>query len=243
MLYEQKVDFMIEFSDMDILNFLKTVGYLKSFSEDSLDKISKISRVEFYEKKSIIFTEVEKGKHIYMVKKGRVKILKLSPSGREFIIKMMKEGDVFAESLLFKNGNYPATAETMEDTFLIVIPKSKLEELIITDNVVAVDFVKTMARRLAFLSKKMENLTMDNSVGKVIFLILDLLRKDCDGTSKKQRVVLDVKRKDLANMINISRENFERILSYLSKLKLIGVEKSEIFVKDVEGLKKMMYQG
>ena len=170
-----------------------------------------------------------------------VKLLKMSPCGREFIIKIMKDGDIFAESLLFENGNYPATAETMEDTFLIVIPKSKLEELIMFDNDVAIDFMKTMGHQLKFLYKKMENLTMDNSVGKVIFLILNL-SKTWDGTSKKQRVILDVKKKDLANMINISRENFERILSYLSKLKLISIEKSKIFVRDIEGLKKMMYQ-
>ncbi len=214
---------------------------MKSFIKNSFDKISKVSRVEFYEKKAIIFTEVEKGRYIYIVKKGMVKLLKMSPCGREFIIKIMKDGDIFAESLLFENGNYPATAETMEDTFLIVIPKSKLEELIMFDNDVAIDFMKTMGHQLKFLYKKMENLTMDNSVGKVIFLILNL-SKTWDGTSKKQRVILDVKKKDLANMINISRENFERILSYLSKLKLISIEKSKIFVRDIEGLKKMMYQ-
>lgn len=210
---------------------------MKSFIKNSFDKISKVSRVEFYEKKAIIFTEVEKGRYIYIVKKGMVKLLKMSPCGREFIIKIMKDGDIFAESLLFENGNYPATAETMEDTFLIVIPKSKLEELIMFDNDVAIDFMKTMGHQLKFLYKKMENLTMDNSVGKVIFLILNL-SKTWDGTSKKQRVILDVKKKDLANMINISRENFERILSYLSKLKLISIEKSKIFVRDIEGLKK-----
>ncbi|WP_456400008.1 Crp/Fnr family transcriptional regulator [Mesoaciditoga sp.] len=232
---------MIEFDDRKILNFLRRVEYWENFSEYSLGEISKISKVEFYEKKSIIFTEIEKGERIYIVKKGKVKILKMSPSGREFIIKIMERGEVFAESLLFEDGNYPATAETMEDTFLIVIPKRELEKLIALDNKVAVDFVKTMAHRLSFLSKKMENLTMDNSIGKVVFLILDFLRRKSNGKNEN-RVILNVKRKELANMINISRENFERILTYLSKLGLIDVKKNEVVVKDLESLKSMMYQ-
>lgn len=48
-------------SSMDILKFLKSTGYLKSFSKDSLDKISKVSRIESYKKNSVIFTEFEKG--------------------------------------------------------------------------------------------------------------------------------------------------------------------------------------
>jgi len=233
---------VLKLYDMDILKFLKSTGYLKSFSKDSLDKISRISRIEFYKKNSVIFTEIEKGTFIYIVKKGRVKILKISPSGREFIIKIMEEGDVFAESLLFEKRNYPATAETIEDTFLISIQKDKLEELIKLNNDVAVDFVKAMSRRLAFLSKKMENLTLGNSVGKVIFLILDLSNSSGVKTDEKFTIILDVRRQDLANMINISRENFERILSYLAKLSLISVEKNKIVVKDAEGLKRLMYQ-
>ena len=228
---------------MNILKFLKSAGYLKSFSKNSLDKISEISKIEFYKKDSIIFTEIENGNFIYIVKKGRVKILKTSPSGREFIIKIMEEGDVFAESLLFEKGNYPVTAETIEDTFLISIQKSKLEELIRIDNGVAVDFVKAMSRRLAFLSKKMENLTLGNSIGKVIFLILDLSNSSGVKTDEKFTIILDVRRQDLANMINISRENFERILSYLVKLGFISVEKNRIIVKDAESLRKLMYQG
>lgn len=227
---------------MDILKFLKSVGYLRDLSEKSLYEVSKMSKIEFYKKSSIIFTEVEKGNSIYIVKKGRVKILKMSPSGREFIIKIMGEGDVFAESLLFERGNYPATAETIEDTFVISIQKQKLEELIKLDNGIAVDFVRAMSHRLVFLSKKMENLTLGSSMGKVIFLILDLSNSKGVRAEEKSTIILNVRRQELANMINVSRENFERILSHLAKLGFVDVEKNKITVKDAEGLKKLMYQ-
>ncbi len=234
---------MIESYDMDILKILKSTEYLETFSEDSLEKISRISKIEFYKKNSVIFTEIENGEFIYIVKSGKVKILKISPSGKDFIIKIMKEGDVFAESLLFENGNYPATAETIEDTFLISIKKRELEKLIRLDNDVAVNFVKVMSRRLTFLSKKMENLTVGNSVSKVILLILNL-SSNSKGIKADEKFTLiqNVRRQDLANMINISRENFERILSYLAKLNLIGVERNRIIVRDVEGLKRLMYR-
>ena len=233
---------MIESYDMDILKILKSTEYLETFSEDSLEKISRISKIEFYKKNSVIFTEIENGEFIYIVKSGKVKILKISPSGKDFIIKIMKEGDVFAESLLFENGNYPATAETIEDTFLISIKKRELEKLIRLDNDVAVNFVKVMSRRLTFLSKKMENLTVGNSVSKVILLILNLSNSKGIKADEKFTLIQNVRRQDLANMINISRENFERILSYLAKLNLIGVERNRIIVRDVEGLKRLMYQ-
>ena len=233
---------MIESYDMDILKILKSTEYLETFSEDSLEKISRISKIEFYKKNSVIFTEIENGEFIYIVKSGKVKILKISPSGKDFIIKIMKEGDVFAESLLFENGNYPATAETIEDTFLISIQKCELEKLIRLDNDVAVNFVKVMSRRLTFLSKKMENLTVGNSVSKVILLILNLSNSKGIKAGEKFTLIQNVRRQDLANMINISRENFERILSYLAKLNLIGVERNRIIVRDVEGLKRLMYQ-
>ncbi len=220
---------------MSVVDFLRNVEYLREFHDESLKRISEISKIDFYDKNSIIFTEDEKGRFIYVVRTGRIKIFKTSPSGKEFIIKLMESGDVFAESLLFEDTNYPAHAQCMQASSVIAIDKFKLESLIETNCILAKDFIKIMSRRLNFLSKKMENLTLDNSVGKVAFLILEL-------SSSKTQVVKDIQRKDLAKMINISRENFERILTYLSKKGVIQLDKGKIRILNREGLKFLMYK-
>ncbi len=222
--------------------FIKEPECSYAFSKSVIDKVAKVAKIEFYKKNTLIFTEVERGEAVYIVKNGKVKISKTSPSGKEFIIKIMEAGDVFAESLVFQDVNYPAVAETLEDTYLLAVKKEKLEKVLKSDSEVAASFIQMMARRLTFLSKKMENLTFGNSVGKVIFLLLDLSKTKGVNQGDKYVLPLDLRRQDLANMINISREHFERVLAYLSKLDLIEVERDRISVKDMKSLKKLMYQ-
>ncbi len=220
---------------MEIVKFMKNTEYFKYFNEESLFKIFKISHLEFHKKNSIIFTDNEKGQFIYMVKSGKVKMVKNSPTGKEFIIKVMGKGEIFAESLLFNTTNYPATAKSVEDAHLIAIPREDLEKLIMQDVQVASEFVHMMSQRLRFLSKKLENLTMGKSMRKVIFLLLDL--------SKNENIVkFESKRQDLASMIDISRENFERTLTTLVKLNLIEIRRNEVKIKDKVKLEELMYK-
>src|SRR5256884_5939253 len=63
-----------------------------------------------------LFAEGDPCTGLFLVAIGKIRIFKLSPSGREQILAVEGPGSSFAELPMFDGGNYPAAASALEDT-------------------------------------------------------------------------------------------------------------------------------
>jgi CRP/FNR family transcriptional regulator len=216
--------------------------YFKEFDEEMIQQISNISSVRVYDKGAYIFSEGEFGSKVFLTFNGKIKIFKMNSSGKEFVIKILQGGDFFAESLLFDyHPKYPSTAQVIEKSDVIEINKSAFEHLLEMNCAIAVQIIKNMSKRLLYLSKRFENLTIGSSITKVSFFIYDLAQSR--GIKKNGDILIEIedKREIMANMLNLSRENFERTLTYLQNEDLIHVSRKNIIVKSIDKLKELAF--
>lgn len=220
-------------------DYLRKIPYFNVLSESSLFEINKIAVEKEYKKNTVIFYEGDEGDAIYFVKKGKVKISKISQQGKEHIIRIMEDGDIFAESLLFIGGKYPATAEAIEDSKIIVLKNKDVENLILNNNEVALGIIKLMAKRLQNVAVIIENLALKDSLGRTVSILLTFAREKGIQGKDGIAIELNLSRQDLANMVGTSRENMTRILSQLDKEGVIKLERHAIIIKDVNALKNL----
>lgn len=225
---------------MDKLDYLKKIPYFNELDDSSLEEIEKISVKKSFKKNSLIFMEGEKGEAIYFVKSGKVKISKTSPLGKEHIIRIMQSGDIFAESVLFVGGVYPATAEAIEDSEVIVLKNADIERLILNNNEIALGIIKLMAKRLQNVAVIIENLALRDSLGRTVSVLLTFAKER--GIKIRDGILLELNmsRQDLANIVGTSRENVTRILSQLDREGIIELDRHKIVIKDMETLKNML---
>src|SRR5512135_1512789 len=82
-----------------------------------LSDIAGIVRLRTWQKGESLFQEGDEATGFYIVLKGKVKVTKLSPEGRERILHVIGEGGSLAEAVVFGDLNrYPAFADAMTDT-------------------------------------------------------------------------------------------------------------------------------
>lgn len=66
---------------------------------------------------------------LWVVQQGWVKLVRQTPDGKETVIGIGTEDDLFGEAALFPHANYPYTAESLEaDTLLYTIPSAQLRQ-------------------------------------------------------------------------------------------------------------------
>lgn len=224
---------------MSDYEYLRKIPYFNTLNENSLKELNSITIIKEYEKGSTIFFEGDTGDAIYFVKSGKVKISKISQQGKEHIIKIMEEGNIFAESLLFIGGVYPATAEAIEDSVVIVLKNKDIENLILKNNEIALGIIKLMAKRLQNVAVIIENLALKDSLGRTVSILLTIAREKGIKNKEGISIELNLSRQDLANMVGTSRENVIRILSQLDKEDVIKLERHKIIIKDMDRLKNM----
>ncbi len=226
---------------MSNIDYIKRLSFFSQIDDDDAEKIGNLIIERKYKKNKIVFLEGEPAEAVFFVKKGKVKISKNTSDGKEHIIHIMTDGDVFAEACLFGISPYPANAEAIEDSEVYMIKNSDLEKMLESSPKTAIQIIKVMSKRLNLVSSQVENLALRDAFGKTASLIIQLIKDE--GKAAEDGVVLkiNISRQDMGNMVGLTRETLTRALTRLKNDRAIEIDRDEIKVIDLEKLKSWIY--
>lgn len=201
-----------------LTQILKNLFLFANLTNEQLLKIAALVQEKNYEKNSVVIREGELGERVFFVVDGTVKITKISADGREYTLKLVSKGDVFAEVILFTNLPYPANATTLSATRLASLAISDLENLIQKDASLAIELIQVLSKRLYDNQNKIKQLAIQTVYERTLTLLLDLARSqglNLLNHSDFFSVAIPISRTELANTIGTTRETFTRMLTRL----------------------------
>jgi CRP/FNR family cyclic AMP-dependent transcriptional regulator len=217
---------------------LRKVSLFSDLDDNLLDLVIDVIEVKSFQKNTTIFFEGDPGSALYFIKSGKVKISKLSETGREIIFHILGPGDIFAEVTLFqKNAVYPATAEVIEDGLIGMIRNKNLEMLVLENPQMALELIRALTNKIMSIQERIKHLGANDAVERTVQVLLAL--SDGHGIKTKQGIKLCVNmtRQDLAALVGTTRETISRILSKLNQAEVIDISGKNIIITDYEGLK------
>ena len=215
------------------MEFLKEVPLFSGLSEDQLRKINQISVKKKYSKGEVIFNPGEKGEHFFILKSGKVKIFKTA-KGKEQIIKIFNRPALFGEAASFTGKNFPAWAEAIEDSEIMIIPRDKFLELLKEDPEIGMNLLSVMAQRLIHLTNVIESLSLKNALSKVATYIL---RK----SEEIDRIEIPFSTSMASMELGLTKETVSRMLGKLKDLGIIEKTKNRVKIKNVKALKNLAF--
>lgn len=219
------------------VEYLKKVPFFEGLSEADLAIVAGVMIERSYAKGAVLFMEGDKGEALFVIRQGRIKISKSTADGREQILHMLKDGDIFAEVILFDQGPYPATAEAVEDSSCWLLRSADMENLLRTQPMLGVKLLRVMSRRLRQAQLLIRDLALHDAYGRLAGLLLRFIRRE--GKRCKDGIILDLEltRQEMASMIGTSRETVARILSRFQKDGILTLDKQRIIILDEEQLR------
>ncbi|QSQ09717.1 CRP-like cAMP-activated global transcriptional regulator [Koleobacter methoxysyntrophicus] len=223
----------------DNLIYLKNISLFSGLSDELLQKINDIVIVRDYKKNTVIFMEGEPGEALFFIKAGKVKITKMAEDGREHILHFFKDGDVFAEIVLFTGDNYPATAETIEDSKIGIIKNNNMERLIRENPDISLELLKLMSRRLQYAQEKVKDMAFKDTTSRMAKVLLGLAERHGKKSEEGIVICLKLTHQELAGLVGITRETATRILNSLKKSGIIDTGKKCIVILDKNELQKL----
>ncbi|SFL60135.1 Crp/Fnr family transcriptional regulator [Pelosinus propionicus] len=228
-------------SDKEGWEYLREIPVFSKLPENQLEIIHNHTIERRFRKGMIVFHEGDAGEGFHYVKSGKVKVLRTSDDGREHIIKILGAGEIFAEVLMFNNQPYPATAVAVEPSCIGIIRNVDLEQLVLTNNELALQLIKALSQRLIYAQQKIKNLALNDVMSRTIEVLLRLSQEQ--GDIKDNGIIelaLDLSRQDLANLVGTTRETVTRTLSSLKKDKYIDFDGQKIKILDVGYLRRVI---
>jgi CRP/FNR family transcriptional regulator len=209
---------------MNILALLTNTDLFGQFSDKSKELIAAISDHREYAKNQVLFMEGEKGEALFLLATGMVQLSKSSEDGdRSVVVKSVKQGELFAEVILFEQDRYPVTGIALKTSLCIFIPKRKFMTLL-DDAPFRNEFIRLLLRKQRYLTERIRTLVTMEADDK----LFHYLRQQYGA---KERIVPGISKKDLAAAIDATPETLSRILLKLGKKGILAWKGKEIVMQ------------
>jgi CRP/FNR family transcriptional regulator len=208
-------------------------------AKDQLDKVRDISQERTVRKGETVFWEGDAGIGFYIVADGLVKIFKVSAEGKEQILHIYGPGHPFGEVAVFAGHNYPASAQAVENSRVVFLPRQAFIDLIAAHPSLTMNMLAILSMRLRHFTVQVENLSLKEVPGRLASYLLYLAKEqNTDDT-----VNLPISKGQLASLLGTIPETLSRIFNKMTAQKMIAVQGSEIRLLDREVLEELAVSG
>ena len=116
---------------------LRRNQYFDDLTESILKDIAGHTHLAEHQRGDVLFWESDPCEGLFIIEQGSAKIFRISPQGRQYIVRILQEGDTFAEVPAFDEGTSPVNVEALENCRVWVIDRNKLHELVMEHPVFA----------------------------------------------------------------------------------------------------------
>tara|TARA_B100001250_G_scaffold247640_1_gene212893 strand:+ start:44 stop:721 length:678 start_codon:yes stop_codon:yes gene_type:complete len=219
-------------------DFMSSVSIFENLNDTVLEEISSLVSVREYPKGSMIILEEEFGDIVFVIKKGTVKITRVNDEGKEVILAMLGEMEVFGEMAIIDGESRSANALAQESCELLAISSEDFINLLKNHFSVSLGLMSELAKRLRKSDQHIEALSLSDAEHRIGVSILNLAEEI--GVIRKGKVTIENLpfQQDIANMSGTSRETVSRILKIFEDRQLILKEGHKVLIPDYLFFKK-----
>ena len=210
---------------------------LKALNKDELVKMANCKVSKTLRKGETIFEEGETIHGVFCVKDGVCKMTKLSPNGKDQIVKLVKKGELLGQRSMISDEPANLTAVALEDMEVCFIPKNEILGFFDSNNKFSMNVMKTICGDLKEADDIMVNMAQKSVKERLAHTLLYL--EDTFGKYEDGSLKLQLSREEIAGMIGTATESCIRLLSEFNKLGLIELTGKKIFITERNKLIRM----
>ncbi len=218
---------------------LQDIPLFSELTVEELRKITALSRLINYKKDEYVFHEGDEFKGIYIVLKGQVKIFKMSPQGKEYILHLLTKPRLFGDVPLFTGGDCPASVQVLEDTTLLFVPKMEFYQLLEANPKLSFKIMSGFARRLKTITVKAEDLSLKEVINRLADYIVKGIESGGNKDLPEPFFKIPLSNPTLAAYLGTIPETISRAIKKLKDKNIIRVHDRTVFVMSFEELKKL----
>jgi len=217
---------------------LGTTPIFRKLGAEDRQRLATVSRVRRYARNDVVFDEGVMPEFFYTIARGRVKICKSTPAGKDVILEVFGVGDPFGAVAVYEGRPFPASAVALEDTLCVLVPREAFFALLEQHPSLVRGLLLGLTHRLIELTNRMAEL----SGGRVEPRVARLFLKLADERGRSERggifVPLPLSRQEIAYMTGTTIETCIRIMSRWGKQDVVRTEKDGFLVVDRHALEE-----
>ncbi|GGF13027.1 catabolite gene activator protein [Aliidongia dinghuensis] len=197
-----------------------------------------VARIEEVRAKAPIFHKGAPGESMMAVVTGEVKISAPAADGREIVLAVMREGEVFGEVALLDGSDRTADATASTNCTLLVIHRRDFLPFLNAHPQVAIRLLRVVCQRLRRTTEQVEDLLFLNLPSRLAKKLLVLAGATEDRPRERTPIIRQSQR-EIGNLVGLSRESINKQLSRWQKDGVLTLRDGMILLDDLEALREI----
>ncbi len=220
--------------------FLRQVPLFVELPEASMATLAGDFRLREYDLGETIFHQGDRGRELYVVMQGKVRIFKISPAGEETSINIFSTGDIIGEFSTIDDQPRSATAKAIERCALLEMTRERFLSRMREMPDLALSMARLLVAKARWTAAYAETIAQFDAAGRLLHILLLYNEQFGEEIEPGKRYELDLalNQTDLASLVGARREWINRILQAWRKRGLIVYDAGRITILDLPAVER-----
>jgi CRP/FNR family cyclic AMP-dependent transcriptional regulator len=224
----------------DKLSLLRNHSLFRDLPAAVIEHLGSYMKTRRVVRGTTIFAKGDPGTGLMGVLAGTVKVSVASADGKDIVLNLFHEGEVFGEIALLDGRPRTADATAMSDCELVVIERRDFVPFLSDHPDVMLKFIEILCSRLRRTSEQVQDITFLNLPTRLAKTLLQLTAAE-DGSAAARKAA--VTQREISQMIGISRESTNKQLRAWAKRGWIRLERGGVNVVAPDKLAAIATEG
>jgi len=218
---------------------LRSIPLFAGLTASEMSKIAGLAKVRTYPARTIVVAQGEPATALFAIVHGRLKVVSSGPDGKDTVLGIMAEGEVFGEVALLDGGKRSATCTTIEPCELLVVDRTAFVGLLESSPKLAIELLQVLARRLRRLSQRSEDTAFLEVPARLARTLLDLAARFGERQKEDAGIVIALRlsQQELGELVGATRESVNKHLNEWTRQGFVKVQEGRVWISDAEPLR------
>ena len=224
---------------MERRDILQAMPFFAGLSERDWEKVIDLFSERQYQKDDYIFLEGEAPEALYIIRTGKVKVLRHSTDGKDVVLRVGGVGHLLGTVAVFDGGGYPGTAQVIEECTALVIARNDCLTLVNRYPVFALAVISDLGSRLRSSAEQIRSLAVERVEQRIARVLLKLAETAGSDSPEGRVIEMPLTRQDVADMTGTTVETAIRVMSKFRRLELIKTRRGKVVLVELAALQEI----
>jgi len=216
---------------------LGCIWIFQGLAEEERARLAALARIKLYKPRESIVEKGDPARELFVLLRGRAKVLTRGAEGADAALNVMGPGQVFGEVALLDGQPRSATVIALEKCEIAVVDVQAFRDFLLASPPVALKLLGVMAGRVRELTTRLEDRAFLDVPARLAKQLLWLAHNHGEPTAAGAQIEVRLSQQELGDLIGATRESVNKHISEWTRSGVLKQGRDRIELLDLEALR------
>ena len=216
---------------------LAEVDIFCDLSAAEMDTIAAAAPMKTYPAGALLYSPHNPTETLFILKRGRVRIFRISGDGRALTTAMITPGTIFGEMVLLGQSMHDNYAEALDEAVVCVMSRACVHEYLLSDARISARITEILGQRLREMERRLSDTVFKTVPQRIAGTLTALAGQQRRYGITGRSTVVALTHEQIAALVGTSRETATKILGEFAERGFIRLGRGRITLLDADGIR------